>query len=252
MMRRRTTRVVVACMATGVGALPAPADARSAGPIEIVAPSGGAVRTGGSSTPFRIKLDRQAACTGDSANSGYRIQSYLVPESVDPGTLTFDAGVGPAPADGQFRASLYETSSTSFVDQQTAEASEAGGPGPVIQPLPALSFAVFDPALGFPFTPGTYNVGIACTLGPPSPTQLDRYWNTVMAVTADPGDVPAGIRWVVIAPSGGPGPRGRAAWVAVTATAALAACAMALLLHRRAGAPRPEGRPSPSHLEELR
>lgn len=251
MRRRRMTRVVAACAAAGAGLLPAPAEARSAGPMEIVAPAGGPLRTGGSSTPFRIELDRQAACTGDSANSGYRIQSYLVPESVDPGTLTFDAGVGPTPLDGQFRAALYETSSTSFVDHQTAEAPTLDGPGPVIQPLPALSFAVFDPALGFPFTPGTYNVGIACTLGPPSASQLDRYWNTVMAITADPGDAPAGIRWVVTAPAG-PGTTGRGGWMAV-ATAAFAACAVALLLHRRrTGAPRPEGRPSPSHLKELR
>jgi hypothetical protein len=251
-MRRHMTRVAIAFLTSGVGLLPTPAEAGAAGSVEITAPSGGELRTGGSSTAFRIKLDRQAACTGDSANAGYRIQSYLVPESVDPGTLTFDAGVGPSPVDGQFRAALYETSSTSFVDQQTAEASKVGGPGPVIQPLPALSFAVFDPALGFPFTPGAYNVGIACTLGPPSDTQLDRYWNTVMTITADPGDAPAGIRWAVAAPPGGSRTKSPAGWVAATA-AALAACALALLLRgRRTGAQPPKGRPSPSHLEELR
>ncbi len=211
------------------------------GAAEIVKPSTGApLKAGGSRTDFRIKLPTGAACTGDSAKAGYRIQGYLVPRSVDPGTLTFDAGVGPGPVAGQFRAALYESSSSSYVDQQTAEAARVGGPGPIIQPLPALNLAVFDPALGFPFKPGAYNLGIACTLGPPSPTQLDRYWNAVMTVTADSADTPAMLSWSVATDDPETtkrSPAGRIAAVAGVVGAVAVVCTGVFLLRRRGRAP---------------
>ncbi|MEJ7764786.1 MAG: Ig-like domain-containing protein [Acidimicrobiales bacterium] len=183
--------------------------AQSAGAVEVVNPAGGApLSSGGSDTDFRFKLPTGAACTGDSANAGYRIQSFLVPRTVALDSLTFDAGVGPAPATGEFRQPLFVSSAGAppspfagnpYVDAQTADAVPAGGPGPIIQPLASFNFAVYDP-LSFPFTPGVYNIGIACTLGAPSATQLDKYWSAVMTITADPADTgPAKIRWVVTA-----------------------------------------------------
>lgn len=187
----------------GVGALgvaggPA-AGASEAGAAEIVSPGGGApLRSGGSRTDFRVKLPSGAACKGDSARAGYRIQGYLVPSSADLDALAFDSS-GPVPAAGQFRAPLHEAtfSANPFVDQLTAEAVPAGGPGVIVQPLPAFSFASFDPAFGFPLAPGEYNVGVACTLGPPGAIQQDKRWNTVVTITPDPADVPARIRWAV-------------------------------------------------------
>jgi len=178
---------------------PAYASHLSAGPASIVNPSGGAPLTSGNSnTPFRFKLpaddpstplvNEQASCTGDSPNGQYRIQSYLVPQGVDLDTLKFDSN-GPVPVAGQFRAPMYMTDSNSYTDQLTAAAVPAGGPGPIIQPLPSFDFAVYDPT-GFPLQAGVYNVGIACTLGPPtSSTQLDKYWNAgTITITANPAD----------------------------------------------------------------
>jgi len=184
----------------GVGVRQAAAVGANAGAVNVVTPAGAPLTSGGSATPFRFKLPNGAACAGDSAHAGYRIQSYLVPQAVDPATLTFDSN-GPVPVAGQFRQAMFGTDSNSYVDQLTAVAVPAGGPGPIIQPLPSFDFAVFSPA-GFPFTPGVYNVGIACTIGPPSATQQEKYWNTVMTVSADPTDTgPAKIRWTVPAPT---------------------------------------------------
>ncbi len=173
------------------------AAAVAAGRAEIVAPDGATLSGGGSTTAFRVELPKGAACKGDSANAGYRVQGYVVPVSVDPATVTFDAS-GPVPAEGQFRATLYEAtpSQHDFVNGLTAIAEPLGGPGPIVQPIPAFSFAAFDPKLGFAFVPGTYNVGVACTLGPPSATQQDRHWNAVMTIAADTSDPgPAKLHW---------------------------------------------------------
>jgi hypothetical protein len=164
----------------------------------IVPPRGAALASGGSATEFGIGLPLGSACTGDSPNAGYRLQSFLVPQSVAPDSLRFDSS-GPVAAAGEFRAPLFQIDTVPFVDQQTAAAVPVGGPGPVIQPLPAFSFAVYD-TVAFPVTPGAYRIGIACTLGPPSATQLDRLWEAAMTITADPSDAgPAKIRWVATA-----------------------------------------------------
>ena len=181
---------------TALGSTPAAfAAGANAGAVTIVNPAGGAqLNSGNSNTNFRFSLPSGAACTGDSPNAGYRIQSYLVPQSVDPSTLQFDSS-GPVPVAGQFRAPMYDTTATPYVDQFTAAANPAGGPGPIIQPLPSFNFAVYNTTT-FPLSPGTYNVGIACTLGGASATQQDKYWNTVMTLTAnaaEPG--PAKVTW---------------------------------------------------------
>lgn len=256
-----STTTAAICLGGGSPQVPglglgAAAAAERAGPAEIVAPSNGApLDTGASGTAFRMKLPAGSACKGDSAKAGYRVQSYLVPQSIDPGTLAFDPGVGPVPVAGEFRAPMYEVTSSSFVDQQTATAERPGGPGPIIQPLPPFSFAVFDPALGFPFTPGVYNVGVACTLGPPtSASQHEKYWNRVLTVTADPSDPgPAKIRWVVTAPPPGITPsRSAGPWVAV-ATGAAVLAGIGFVVRRRRAERHPASRPAlPTTLKETR
>ncbi len=185
--------------ATGMSFSGVPSAAASTpGVAGVVNPSTGAALTGGgSATPFRFSLPVGSACAGDSANAGYRLQSYLVPASVDLTTLRFDSS-GPVPKGGQFRAPMYDTTTTPYVDQLTANAVPAGGPGPVVQPLPSFNFGVYDPT-GFPLTAGSYNVGIACTLGASgSPSQLDRYWNATMTIVADAADTgPAKVRFSV-------------------------------------------------------
>src|SRR5687768_17333907 len=69
--------------------------AENAGPAIVVGvgptglPTGAPLDEGGSATPFTLQLPVGAACTGDSASSDYRVQSYMVPSAVDPNTLTF-------------------------------------------------------------------------------------------------------------------------------------------------------------------
>lgn len=188
-----------AIVATGLGGGAQPAwAAERAGAVEVVDPvSGAPLTTGRSATAFRLKLPTGAACTRDSPNAGYRIQSFLVPRTVSLDALTFDS-TGPTPAPGEYRSALIDIDSIPFVDQQTAAAVPVGGPGPIIQPLKPFDFVEFTPPFGTFVAPGPYSIGIACTFGPPSVTQLDRYWSaalTVVADAADPG--PGKVSWTV-------------------------------------------------------
>lgn len=213
---RRTARLAAragtigsaAALAIGISGLSpsgvpgASAAATDAGAAQVITPvsapvGGGApLNSGGSATDFSIKLPTGAACAGDSANDGYRVQSYRVPASVNPATLTFDAS-GPIG-----HQALYDTTGSPYVDKQTANADTPGGPGPIV------NIADFDYGVYLPgdVTPGTYNLGIACTLGPASATQLDRFWNVQKSFVADAADEPASVRWTVVASSADPGP----------------------------------------------
>jgi hypothetical protein len=176
-----------------------------AGALQVLVPPGTAAQgqplaAGGSATPFALTPPAGAACTGDSATGGYRVQSYIVPAGVDPGTLTFDSS-GPAPqgTGADLRLPLFSSIGASpYVDQTTAVATTTGGPG-LVTGLPSFSFDAFG-ADGPTFVPpGIYNVGLACTLGVPSSTQQDRYWNVQMTFAVDPNDAPSGITWTVVA-----------------------------------------------------
>ncbi len=145
--------------------------------------------SGAAGTPFTLKLPSGAGCAGDSASAGYRVQSYMVSDSTDPGTLQF-ASNGPTPSatGANFAQGLFDATSTaSYSNAQTAKADTPGGPG-LILIVPSFNFAVFSPG---DILPGTYNIGLACTLGPVSSTQLKNYWNTQVRFDADP----AGIKW---------------------------------------------------------
>lgn len=161
-------------------------------PTDGSAGSGAPLATGGSATPFTLRLPAGAACTGDSANDAYRLQSYLVPSSVSPASLTFDF-VGPVPqgVGASLRQPLYTVDGNPYVDYQTANATEPGGPGPVVN-IPAFWFGVYSPGN---VPAGTYNAGIACTKGTASSTQLDKYWNVQLVVVASTSDEPAAFTW---------------------------------------------------------
>jgi hypothetical protein len=195
--------VVTALGVPGRGPTPAAA-AEAGGAPRVVEPRGTAaagqpLTEGGSATAFGLALPEGAACTGDSASGEYRVQSYMVPASVSPASLTFDA-FGPAPQGigADFRQPLYDTSGRPYVNNQT-DIATGGGPGTISQ-LPAFSFAAFagsersGPEI---MPPGSYNLGIACTRGVAGPEQLDRYWNIRFDVAADPADRPLGLRWTV-------------------------------------------------------
>lgn len=151
------------------------------------------ITSGGSATKFFLRVPAGAACSGDSASDGYRVHSYIVPASVNPESLTFDSS-GPVPAGvgAALRQPLFATGEA-YVNGNTAVASPAGT-GAIVD-NPAFDFAVFGSDGPTVIPPGTYNLGIACANGDPSPTQLDWYWNVQMTFVTDTSDSPSGIRW---------------------------------------------------------
>ena len=178
------------------------AAAQNAGNAQILAPSdvaiGAPLSSGGSATVFALTPPSGASCTGDSTAGGYRVQSYIVPASVDPATLTFGPqGPLPAGTGANLRQPLFSGAGTPIVNKTTAVASAPGGGG-LLTGMPTISFGVFG-ASGPQIIPaGTYNIGFACTLGLASATQLDKYWNAQMTFAVDSADKPSGITWTAV------------------------------------------------------
>jgi hypothetical protein len=158
-------------------------DAPAIGALEL------SVTSGDAATSFRVKLPSGAACPGDSANDGYRINSYMVPAAVDPRTVTYD-GTGPIPnvygRYGDFRQPLYDEFTSSFASAQTEEADAPGEPGRILD-LPTFRFAVYGPG---ELPSGTYHLGITCTLI----NEIVMIWDTEVEVTASADS----LRWHVV------------------------------------------------------
>ncbi len=177
----------------------------NAGPAQIVGgpgtTSGVPLDSGGSATVFAVRLPVGAACTGDSASGGYRIQSYVVPAGVDPDTLTFgNQGPTPVGTGSSFRQPLFTTGTTRYVNITTGIAPTPGGGGP-IPSTPGFSFAYLGAAGATSLPAGAYNVGLACTTASAPGGNLDNYWNVQMTFAADPADTPAGVTWTVEDPA---------------------------------------------------
>ncbi len=152
-------------------------------------PGGAAIATVPSATTFTLSIAataigtgvtlalgaNNAACSGDSLNSSWTTNSYVVPVSVDPAGLTFNSS-GPVPlstTNATFRQPLYNVGGNAFADRFT----NASGPG-----LPGFvgSTGIFDfNTTAFPA--GVYNMGIACidNLG-----AMQEYWNSKVTVGA--------------------------------------------------------------------
>jgi hypothetical protein len=184
--------------------------ASKAGDATVVAPGDNTaarapLTRGTTATPFSLQLPAQAACTGDSNNGGYRVQSYMVPASVDPGNLQYGS-VGPLPSGtgAKFRQALFDLNTNQYVNAQTAMATKPGGPGPIIN-IPAFNFSVFKAG---DVPAGLYNIGIACTKGPASSSQLDKFWNTQITVAAGPGGAAGPVAWSTPGAASTPGSAG--------------------------------------------
>ena len=166
----------------------------NAGSVEVREPDAGGplLGSGSGATPFTLSLPTGASCPGDG-NAGWRVSSYMVPESIDPATLTFN-NTGPAPqaVGANFRQPLYLVgSSEPYASKFTAAADAPNGPG-LIAGVPNFDFVAFSPG---DVPPGAYNVGIACMLaGPTMP--IDLYWNTKMVFEADSDPANStGLKW---------------------------------------------------------
>ena len=181
--------LVVAPAARGLGTSAGAATVKSAGNVATLT-------SGDSSTAFTLALPVGAACAGDSANDAYFLQSYMVPEAVDPATLQFNSN-GPVPAGtgANLRQPLFDTTGSPYVNKLTLPATPSPGPG-VIANIPDFDYALLSPG---DIPPGTYNLGIACTKDPPSATQLRTFWNTQMTFTTNAGGGPAQVTWAAAA-----------------------------------------------------
>lgn len=210
---RDLARVGAACCAlmVGVSALTyldggdaAFAAATNAGTFQLVgtadsASSGEVLTTGGSATAFAIDLPDGAACTGDTTNDSYRVQTYMVPGSTDPATITFSSTGLTSPGQGaNLRQPLYDTNRTKVINRNTAP-KDAPGQGGLIVGLPGFDYTVYQSGKTTAVPPGTYNIGVACTLGPAGPDQLDKFWNLQITIAADENDQPSGFTWTVVA-----------------------------------------------------
>jgi hypothetical protein len=189
------TAIVTVMLLAGI---PASSVLASASPTVDAPVDGGDVRVvdffapedelagGVSSTVFTLTVPDGAVCPGDSANDQWRLQSFVVPATVDPAELTF-GGNDPV-GDGNW--SLYGASTSPYVDELTEPNTMPGQPGR-IPSIPALSFAVFPPDT---LPDGEYRIGLACTLL----REPAIFWDTRLEVVSDPDDEPGRMRWSVI------------------------------------------------------
>lgn len=145
---------------------------------------------GDSTSAFTLRLPEGAACPGDSANDGWRVQSFIVPFRTDLGELVFSAN---RPNVGQPASSrsLREINDAIFTQRMTDPNQTIGQPG-MILPLPPLTFAHFDTGT---FPPGRYEIGVACTT---PDWKVRRYWNAGIEFEAAPDVDPGGMRWTFL------------------------------------------------------
>lgn len=184
-----------------LGTLPpdAPIDAGSA---VVVDANGDPIDGGGSATRFSFAPEEPVACSGDSANEGFLVYSFMVPASVAAADVTYD-GTGPTPQVYEryedFRTPLYDERTTDFSARFTAEQDVRGEPGQIVD-IPLLSFGVYRRG-ELPL--GDYRIGMVCTLF----AEIDRYWDNEITVYADEDD-PEGYAWRVTGDQGAAGGTG--------------------------------------------
>lgn len=229
----RWTAALAAAVVAGSGPLvwsvpAASAQAQDAGEAVVVDAGNPSKRLtdGASATVFTLLLPDGAACPGDSANDQYRVQSFVVPASHDPGALVY----GSIKPEGDGRWSLYEVNTRPLVHALTEMNDGAGQPGR-IGGFPPLSFAVFPPG---ELPEGRYRIGIACTRA----RRTERYWDTELVLTEVAEDEPGQLHWraagAAAVPSSGDGWSGTTVLVLAAVGAGTAA---ATFLLRRSRTP---------------
>jgi phosphate ABC transporter phosphate-binding protein len=167
------------------------ADAAPAGTLQVKSgPSfplpGVDITSGGSADRFFLVAPQGAACSGDSASGGYRLNSFWAPVALSPELLTWDAN-GPVSPNPALTALPLFGQGNPFVDVNTTVNDGA------VTNLTAFDFAI-DGLTAAAVPPGDYNVGIACTT---STGSLDKYWKVVFTFATTPTDLPTGITWTV-------------------------------------------------------
>lgn len=148
-----------------------------------------AVGRGGSEAVFSLRLPDAATCPGDSLHDQWRVQSFMVPVDVDVTTLQYGV-IGP---EGEQHYALYDERTKPLVNELTRANEVAGQPG-FVGDIPVFSFALFPPGT---VAPGTYRIGLACTLQ----RKTAKFWDAEIVIESDPSDQPAQLTWSVV---GGP------------------------------------------------
>ena len=175
-------------------------------PLMFTSPASGATNNGTATltqssgtgaTNFTINLGGSASCPGDG-NAGYRWQTFMIPAAADiDATLTFGSS-GPTAVGTEFRYPLFDVSGSPVVqklpDIAVAPATTGG-----ISGIPNFNFQVFSPTN---IPNGAYKIGVACTLGVASVTQLKSYWSQQITITNDATNTDnAKVDWIITVPS---------------------------------------------------
>jgi hypothetical protein len=197
--------VVVAAMSMAGSAVAA---GTREGDVTIVDIEGsyGALQHGGSATLWTLRLPDNAACPGDSMHEDWRIQTFLVPASVETTTLRYDAqkpqGTGKWP--------LY-TDTTHPLTQVMLRPNDAAGKPGYVDAFPPMSFGVFPPGT---LKDGTYKMGVACTYF----RETAKVWDTQIVITSSAGDKPGGFVWrLASAPASSTSNSSSLPWLAIAA-----------------------------------
>ncbi len=154
----------------------------NSGTLTFVDPvSGSPITSGSATTAFLIVPPSGAACTGDTATGQFRVNSYIVPSTVDPATLTWNnTGPVPAGAGANLRQPLFSTTGqplNNFATAQTTALINAALGN-------SYDFNTFQTAGGPTLVPdGVYNMGISCSLSGAG----DKFWNVQLTFAAQAG-----------------------------------------------------------------
>lgn len=161
------------------------------------------IRNGKADTEFRVLLPSGATCPGDSPNGQWRIQTFMVPNGVDIGTIKY-AGQGPT-GSAQFPLYTGDHAQRSWVNK-LLPLNTSTDPATVIPALPIFSFS----AISVVKVPeGSYRIGVACTLF----GSTAQYWWTTVDITGSAVGNASTFRFTVPGAPAAVGSKGPSVWV---------------------------------------
>jgi hypothetical protein len=155
------------------------------GVATIADPLGAPLPSGGSTDQFTVTLPANAACSGDTANDGFHVYSYLVPKGTDVTTLTFLGNNPPAQSFGFVHNGgvYYGPVNTAINTGQVISIPNDFEWAPLVTQDGLLSTLLANG--------GVWEAGLLCSN--PTGTVTDN-WNTEVTFTAS-GTDPNGFVW---------------------------------------------------------
>lgn len=186
----------IAASATLLAAAPAGASTLG-GTATITNPSNSQpLLSGGSATTFTVGLPAQAACTGDTANGGYHVYSYLVQAGTDVTTLSISGGI-PSQGYGLFNSVGYYGPANTAINT-----GQIVGIPTNFSWAPLTQFLTPSQLLYSGGNSGVWEAGLLCAN---SAGTLTDYWNTEVTFSKAPAD-PNGFTWAAVPGLGTQGP----------------------------------------------